>query len=114
MPRLSVALSAGTTMSRLMRSTIFISREPRYHGHLQGRTYGGNRVDAFLTARLRLDQAVAAVLALVHDRHAPVGIVTKHQERLVQQVELHDRVRDRHRLRMELLGLDDLELRWRR
>ena len=41
-PRLSVASSAGTTMSRLIRSTIFISRcARRYHGYR----------DAFTTSR---------------------------------------------------------------
>src|SRR5688572_19629562 len=103
MPRLSVALSAGTTMSRLMRSTIFISRPHRttFRTLVSG------------SAGRRLDQTVGPVLALIDHGHAPVGVVPEHEKRLVQQVELNDRIGDRHRLRVELLGLDDLELRVR-
>ena len=75
MPRLSVACSAGTTMSRLIKSTIFISGPTRpYH------------IVKFYDALRRrcLDEAVVAVLTLVDDGNAAIRIVTEHEKRLVQ------------------------------
>src|SRR5690242_13802093 len=118
MPFLSVAWSAGTTISRRMRSTIFISRPRSYHfpdAYGARRPVSRRRSGGAGRRRRgqRLDQPVAAVLALVDHGDAPVGVMAEHQKRLVHQVQLHDRVGYRQRLGMELLGLDDLELRGR-
>src|ERR1051325_5844062 len=95
MARFSVACSAGTTMSRRMRSTIFISRSRTYHFlDRQGRSPGVHRLDVELRgAGRRLDQAVAPILTLVDDRDPAVGVVAEHQKWLVHEVELHDGVR---------------------
>src|SRR5688500_5890445 len=102
MPRLSVASSAGTTMSRLIRSTIFITAKST----LPEFNYLGSSCR-------RLDQAITAVIPLVYNRDAAILFAREYEEGLMQQVQLHDRIRDRHRLRVELLGLDDRELRGR-
>src|SRR5689334_9383041 len=97
MPRLSAEASAGTIMSRAIRSTIFISRRPTYHSQY----FSG----------VRLDQPERAILAPIDDRHAPLGLHrAEHEEILVRQVELDDRVLDGERVGMELLGLDHLVL----
>src|SRR4051812_186386 len=91
-------------MSRLMRSTIFISRRSSYHFARSGGGVGA-----------RLDQAIApAVLTLVDDGDLPRVAVAEDQEPLVEEVHLHDGVRYGQRLRVELLRLHDLELRRRR
>src|SRR5262245_12812591 len=102
MPRLSVASSAGTTISRLIRSTIFISQNRPYTRR--------DCLCSWLGRGRRLDEAVAPVVALVDDGDATVGLVPEHEERLVQQVQLDDRLGDRERLRVELLRLHDGEL----
>src|SRR5688500_15814729 len=100
MPRFSVALSAGTTMSTLPRSTIFISAPSPYYF----------RSPVSGSAGLCLDEAIGPVLTLVDDRDPAIRVVAEDEERLVRQLHRHDRVGDGHRLCVELLGLDDLEL----
>ena len=48
--------------------------------------------------------------AITLEPNATVGVVTEHEKRLVHEVELYDRITDRQRLRVELLGLDDREV----
>src|SRR5687767_13735269 len=101
MPRLSVALSAGTTMSRLMRSTIFISRDRTYYFRVRV-SLGG--------ARRCLDESICAVLTLIDHRDPAVRVMPEYEKRLVLQIQLHDGVGDRQRLCVQLLGLDHVVL----